>query len=122
MSTRSNGSTNSRSYTGAGRTQNAERNPNTQENPLVERSRSSSAWRPTPTQPSTPPPTVRLNSVECAPSKAECIDGVFTYDVPERALADEEHVIEVFGNTFVGGKFLKVTRVEFSVGRKGAPA
>ena len=62
-------------------------------------------------------PMVRVNSVECARSESESEygDGVFTYDVPEDGLADEEHVIEVMGNIATGGKFLKVTRVELCV-------
>ena len=61
-------------------------------------------------------PSVRVNGVECkAAVQQPDKGGLFTYSVPPEALADEEHVIKVSGNTFTG-KFLKVTRVEFAVG------
>jgi hypothetical protein len=61
------------------------------------------------------PPRVSVNGVPCPLSDGGPGDQTLTYDVPEEALADEEHVIALAANQR-HGNFIKVTRVEFAVG------
>jgi hypothetical protein len=65
-------------------------------------------------------PSVRVNGVPCSAADEKGEQGLFEFTVPEAAKADEEHVVGICGNTHVGGKFLKVTRVEFAVGPQKA--
>ena len=62
------------------------------------------------------PPRATVNGVPCPLSDGGPGDELLTYDVPEEALADEEHVIGLAANQR-NGNFIKVTRVEFVVGR-----
>ena len=67
-------------------------------------------------------PEVLVNDVRCMAHQVNPGDVLFTYDVPEAALADREHVIEVVTNPLVGPTLLRITRVEFlvEVAAKGA--
>ena len=59
-------------------------------------------------------PELRVNGTLCpAPQKQS--DAVFVYPVPEKALADEAHVVEAAAP---GGNPMKITRVEFAIGPK----
>ena len=60
------------------------------------------------------PPRAAVNGVPCPLSEGGPGDELLTYDVPEDALADEEHVIALAANQR-HGNFIKVTRVEFAV-------
>ena len=46
-------------------------------------------------------------------------DILFTYDVPEPAFADKEHVVEVTAKPLIGPTMLRITRVEFVVKAAG---
>ena len=60
------------------------------------------------------PPRTEVNGVPCPLSEGGPGDELLTYDVPEDALADEEHVIALAADQR-HGNFIKVTRVEFAV-------
>ncbi|MDP6117617.1 MAG: hypothetical protein QGG53_37610, partial [Planctomycetota bacterium] len=60
------------------------------------------------------PPKMRVNGEVCSLSDGDVGSTLVTYDVPEKALADEEHVIELNAN-LRHGNYIKVTRVEFAV-------
>ena len=66
------------------------------------------------------PPRTAVNGVPCPLSDGGPGDELLTYDVPENALADEEHVIALAANQR-HGNFIKVTKVEFAIGGQRKP-
>src|SRR5262249_37425940 len=59
-------------------------------------------------------PTVRVNGILCPAPNTQGA-GVFVFPVPEAALVDESHVIEVAA---ADGKSIIIVRVEFFVGAR----
>lgn len=60
-------------------------------------------------------PMVLVNDVGCKAHPVNPGDVLFTYDVPEQAFSEGEHVIEVIAHLNSGPVALRVTRVEFVV-------
>jgi hypothetical protein len=60
------------------------------------------------------PPKMRVNGVSCSLSDGQDGSTLMTYDVPEEALAEKEHVIELTAN-LRHGQFIKINRLEFVI-------